>query len=57
MYYGRYFNMDEIARSVDRVTAEQVQGVAGEFFKPESLAITVLGPVQNLKLRRSDLSC
>ena len=57
MYFGRYISMDEIARSVDAVTAEQVQSVAQEFFQPERLAITVLGPVQNLKLRRSNLSC
>ncbi len=57
MYFGRYISMDEIARSVDSVTAEQVQSVAQEFFQPERLAITVLGPVQNLKLRRSNLSC
>ncbi len=57
MYFGRYITMDEIARSVDRVTAEQVQAVATEFFQPERLAVTVLGPVENLHLRRSDLSC
>jgi predicted Zn-dependent peptidase len=57
MYFGRHISMDEIARSVDSVTAEQVQSVAQDFFQPERLAITVLGPVQDLKLRRSDLSC
>ncbi len=57
MYFGRHISMDEIARSVDNVTANQVQSVARDFFQPERLAITVLGPVQHLKLRRSDLSC
>ncbi|MGO8813381.1 MAG: M16 family metallopeptidase [Terriglobia bacterium] len=57
MYFGRYISQDEIARSVDAVTAEQVQGVAQEFLRPESLAVTVLGPVNGFKLSRADLSC
>ncbi|HMD83939.1 MAG TPA: pitrilysin family protein [Terriglobia bacterium] len=57
MYFGRYISQDEIARSVDAVTAEQVQAVAQEFFHPERLAITVLGPINGLKLKRADLGC
>lgn len=57
MYFGRYITQDEIARSVDAVTAEQVLGVAQEFFRPERLAVTVLGPAGGLKLSRSDLAC
>lgn len=57
MYFGRYISQDEIGRSVDAVTAEQVMGVAQEFFRPERLAITVLGPINGLKLKRADLGC
>ena len=57
MYFGRYISQDEIARSVDAVTAEQVLAVAQEFFHPERLAITVLGPINGLKLSRADLGC
>jgi predicted Zn-dependent peptidase len=57
MYFGRYISQDEIARSVDAVTAEQVQAVAQEFFHPDRLAITVLGPINGLKLSRADLGC
>lgn len=57
MYFGRYISQDEIARSVDAVTAEQVLAVAQEFFRPERLAITVLGPINGLKLSRADLRC
>jgi predicted Zn-dependent peptidase len=57
MYFGRHFSQDEIAQSVDAVTAEQVLTVAQEFFCPERLAITVLGPVMGLKLSRRDLGC
>jgi predicted Zn-dependent peptidase len=57
MYFGRSISMDEIARSVDAVMCEQVQGVAQEFFQPDRFAVTVLGPVRGLKLQRSHLSC
>jgi len=57
MYFGRYITQDEIARSVDAVTAEQVMEVAREFFRPDGLAITVLGPINGLKLKRADLGC
>ena len=57
MYFGRYVSQDEISRRVDGVTAEQVLAVAREFFHPERLAITVLGPLNGLKLSRSDLAC
>jgi predicted Zn-dependent peptidase len=57
MYFGRYITQDEIAKSVDAVTAEQVLAVAQEFFRPERLAVTVLGPTSALKLTRADVAC
>jgi len=57
MYFGRHISLDEIARSVDAVTTEDVLGVARELFVPEQIACTVLGPPNGLKLSRVDLSC
>ena len=57
MYFGRYISVNEIARSVDAVTADQVQAVARDFFRPERLAVTVLGPISGLNLKRADLYC
>jgi predicted Zn-dependent peptidase len=57
MYFGRHISLDELARSVDGVTAEQVLEVAREFFRPDRLAITILGPLSGLKISRADLSC
>ncbi len=57
MYFGRYISQDEIARRVDAVTTEQVLAVAREFFHPDRLAITVLGPLDGLKLSPADLAC
>jgi len=57
LYFGRYISLDEIARSVDTVTADQVQAVAREFFGSDRLAVTVLGPLDGLHLTRADLAC
>jgi predicted Zn-dependent peptidase len=57
MYFGRYISLDEIARSVDAVTAHDVQEVANEFFKADRLAVTILGPLGGLKISRADLGC
>jgi predicted Zn-dependent peptidase len=57
MYFGHHISLDEIARRVDAVTAEEVLKVAREFFQPDRLAITVLGPLQGFKLSRADLRC
>ncbi len=56
-YFGRHVTLEEIAAGVDSVTAEQVQGVARELISTERLALTILGPMDNLKITRADLAC
>lgn len=57
MYFGRHISMDEIARSVDAVTREQVLDVANELLDCSRLALTVLGPMDGVKFSRSVLKC
>jgi predicted Zn-dependent peptidase len=57
MYFGRSISLEELSRNVDAVTAEQVLAVAREFFQPDRLALTVLGPLNGFKLSRADLTC
>ena len=57
LYYQRFATLDEILQWIESVTAEEVQAVAREFFRPESVALTVLGPIPGLKIRRQDLEC
>ena len=57
MYFGRFVSLDEIVREIDAVTAESVQETALELFKPEAIALTVLGRLNGLKLRREHLAC
>ena len=57
MFFGRFSTLDEVIRRIDRVTADEVQEVSREFFQPEKLALTVLGPMNGTRLKRSILSC
>jgi hypothetical protein len=39
------------------VTRDEVQRIAREFFREESIALAMLGRLRDVKLKRSDLSC
>jgi predicted Zn-dependent peptidase len=45
IYFERHFGLDETLAGVERVTASDVQRVAGELFNDGSLAATVVGPL------------
>jgi predicted Zn-dependent peptidase len=57
MVFGRHISLDEIAAGIDAVTTEDVRQVAEELFVPDHIALTVLGPLNGLKISRRDLAC
>lgn len=57
MYFNYFFDQDEILKSVEGVTAEQVRAKANELFKPELVAVTLLGRLDGLKVPRERLVC
>jgi predicted Zn-dependent peptidase len=57
LYFNRFFTMDEIIEEIDKVTAEDVQGVARDFFASERIAVTMLGRLNGWKLDHKDLVC
>ncbi len=57
MYYDHFVGMDEIINRIQAVTAEDVQQSAQELFKPEAIAVTVLGNLNGLKISRDSLAC
>jgi predicted Zn-dependent peptidase len=57
LYFGRFYTLDEILASIEAVTREEVQTLAQEFFRPEQISATVLGPVNGFALDRSRLAC
>jgi predicted Zn-dependent peptidase len=57
MYFDRFYSMDELIDKIENVTAEEVRELANEFFMTESIAVTVLGNLNGLKLSREHLVC
>ncbi len=53
--YQRFFSLDEIAASIEAVSAEEVQEIALEFFQPDKLGLTLLGRVEGLSVSRERL--
>jgi predicted Zn-dependent peptidase len=56
LYFKRFFSLDEMLEKIERVTAEEVQGLARQFFDPKKMALAMLGPLEGFRVRRADLS-
>ncbi len=55
IYFDRQFGLDETLNGIEKVTAADVQRVATDLFKGDSLAATVLGNVNGLQIPRERL--
>src|ERR1700722_16267248 len=57
MYFDRFQDLDELIEKIEAVTVEDLQSLAQEFFRTESVAVTALGNLNGLKLSRDQLAC
>jgi predicted Zn-dependent peptidase len=57
LYFHRFSSLDEILASIEAVTREEVQSIANEFFHPDRIAATVLGPINGFTVDRARLAC
>jgi predicted Zn-dependent peptidase len=57
MYFDHFYGLDELIAKIEAVTAEELQELANHFFKSESIAVTVLGNLNGLRLTRDQLVC
>ncbi len=57
MYFGRFFGVDEITEQIDAVTPADVQQIAQQLFRPEAMALTLLGNLGTMKIEREQLAC
>lgn len=55
--FERFFTLDELAESIEAVTAEQVREMAHEYLQPDKIALTMLGRLDDIQLQREDLAC
>jgi predicted Zn-dependent peptidase len=56
LYFHRFSTLDEILASIQAVTREEVQSLAKDFFQPERIAVTVLGPINGFTVDRARLA-
>ncbi len=57
MYFDRFFGLDEIIERIEAVTPEELTEIAHEFFRPDDIAVTVLGNLEGMKISREQLAC
>jgi predicted Zn-dependent peptidase len=57
MYFDHFHDLDELIEKIEAVTAADLQSLAQEFFKTESVAVTALGNLSGLKISRDQLAC
>ncbi len=57
MYFKRFFSVDEIVSAVEAVTAADILSLARQLFRPEAIALTVLGNLGPFTVSRESLAC
>ena len=57
MYFDRFYSMDELLKNIEAVTAAEIKDLANQFFSSDSIAVTVLGNLNGMKLTREQLVC
>jgi predicted Zn-dependent peptidase len=57
MYFHNFFTVEEVIARIEEVHAEQVQAMAQRLFDPSRIAVTLLGRLNGIKLKREQLVC
>jgi predicted Zn-dependent peptidase len=52
LYYNRFVSTEEIIEGIEKVKTEEVTALARQTFKPDSLSLTILGPVTEKDIPR-----
>ena len=56
MYFDRFYGLDELIEKIGSITAEDLQQMANDYFRSDSIAVTVLGNLNGLKISREQLA-
>ena len=57
MYFDHFYGLDELIEKIESVTAEELWQLANQFFQTDNIAVTILGNLNGLKLKREQLEC
>ncbi len=56
IYFGKHIPIEEVIHGIERVTSEEVNQLAQDFFREELFCLTVLGPIEKTELTQDLLS-
>jgi predicted Zn-dependent peptidase len=57
LYFGRFFETEDLLAQLENVTREAVQDVAREFFRSGRVSASVLGNLNGFRLKPDQLTC
>jgi predicted Zn-dependent peptidase len=57
MYFHEFQTVDDIIARINEVNADDVQAMAQRLFDPKRIAVTLLGRLDGVKLKHSQLAC
>jgi predicted Zn-dependent peptidase len=57
MYFHNFFTVEEVIARIDEVEADHVQAMAQKLFDSDRIAVTLLGRLNGVKLKRERLVC
>jgi predicted Zn-dependent peptidase len=57
MYFDQFYGLDELIAKIESVTTEELWNLSNQFFQTENIAVTILGNLNGLKLKREQLEC
>jgi predicted Zn-dependent peptidase len=57
MYFHNFFTVDEVIARIEQVKAGEVQAMAQRLFDSDRIAVTLLGRLDGIKLKRARLVC
>ena len=57
MYFHNFLTVEEVIARIDAVEASEVQAMAQRLFDPNRIAVTLLGRLDGVKLKRERLVC
>ncbi len=57
LFFGQFFTVDEMVESIEKVTAQEIQQIAQDFFGHKQVGLSVLGRLNGLEVAPEELVC
>jgi predicted Zn-dependent peptidase len=57
LFFQKFFTVDEMVDSIERVTSEEVQEIANDFFSGRQVGLTLLGRLNGFAIQPEELIC